>query len=161
MTAEDASRQGVKPGDPAVVEVIVRPFKADEWVAEGVERVFESDEDEDEFFDRALAPPEEGMPTRAFTARLYEQWLRLPRAERLAYRRARTRLFQHLAKAGFHPPFQAGLRIHTLQGTDASSLSFGDGDRTVFPSVPNNGRATSTSSCGSSSAHNAEYERAY
>jgi hypothetical protein len=58
VSAEDASRQGVKPGDPAVVEVIVRPFKADEWIAEGVDRVFESDEDEDEFFDRAPTPPE-------------------------------------------------------------------------------------------------------
>jgi hypothetical protein len=56
VSAEDAGKQGIKPGDPAVVEVIVRPFKADEWVAEGVGRVFESDEEEDEFFDRAPAP---------------------------------------------------------------------------------------------------------
>ena len=58
VSAEDASRQGVKPGEPAVVEVIVRPFKADEWIGEGVGRVFESDEEEDEFFDRAPAPAE-------------------------------------------------------------------------------------------------------
>ena len=58
VSAEDAGRQGVKPGDPAVVEVIVRPFNADEWVAEGVGRVFESDQEEDEFLDRAPAPSE-------------------------------------------------------------------------------------------------------
>jgi hypothetical protein len=53
VSAEDAGKRGIKPGDPAVVEVIVRPFKAEEWVAEGVGRVFESDEEEDEFFERA------------------------------------------------------------------------------------------------------------
>ena len=58
ISAEDAGKQGIKPGDPAVVEVIVRPFKADEWVVAGVGRVFESDEEEDEFFDRAPAPNE-------------------------------------------------------------------------------------------------------
>lgn len=58
VSAEDAGRHGVKPGEPAVVEVIVRPFKAGEWIADGVDRVFESDEDEDEFFDRAPAPAE-------------------------------------------------------------------------------------------------------
>jgi len=58
VSAEDASKHGINPGDPAVVEVIVRPFKADEWVAEGVGRVFESDEEEDEFFDRAPEPAE-------------------------------------------------------------------------------------------------------
>lgn len=58
VSAEDASKQGVKPGEPAVVEVIVRPFRADEWIAEGVNRVFESDEEENEFFDRAPAPAE-------------------------------------------------------------------------------------------------------
>ena len=58
VSAEDAGRHGVKPGEPAVVEVIVRPFRADEWIAEGVDRVFESDADEDEFFDRAPAPAE-------------------------------------------------------------------------------------------------------
>jgi predicted RNase H-like HicB family nuclease len=41
-----------------VVEVILRPFSADEWISEGVGRVFESDEEEDEFFDRAPAPSE-------------------------------------------------------------------------------------------------------
>ena len=50
----------------------------------------------------------------------------------MAYRRARTRFFEHLVQAGFHPPFPAGLRIHRLQGTDAWSLSFGDGYRAVF-----------------------------
>jgi len=40
VSAEDGRRQGVKPGDSAVVEVIVRPSKAEEWMAEGVERVF-------------------------------------------------------------------------------------------------------------------------
>jgi hypothetical protein len=58
VSAEDAGKQGIKPGEPAVVEVIVRPFTADEWVAEGTGRVFESDEEEDEFFDRAPAPAE-------------------------------------------------------------------------------------------------------
>jgi hypothetical protein len=58
VSAEDASKHGVKPGDPAVVEVTVRPFKAEEWMAEGVDRVFESDEEEDEFLDRAPAPAE-------------------------------------------------------------------------------------------------------
>ena len=58
ISAEDAGRHGVKPGEPAVVEVIVRPFRADEWIAEGVDRVFESDADEDEFFDRAPTPAE-------------------------------------------------------------------------------------------------------
>jgi hypothetical protein len=72
------------------------------------------------------------VPTRAFTARFYEQWIRLPRAQRLAYRRARTRFFDHLAGTGFHPPFPAGLRIHKLQGTDVWSLSFTEGYRAVF-----------------------------
>lgn len=72
------------------------------------------------------------MPTRAFTARFYEQWIRLPRAQRLAYRRARTRFFTHLVERGFHPPFPAGLRVHRLQGTDAWSLSFSEGYRAVF-----------------------------
>jgi hypothetical protein len=72
------------------------------------------------------------MPTRAFTARFYEQWLRLPRAQRLAYRRARTRFFEHLVEHGFHPPFPAGLRVHRLQGTDAWSMSFAAGYRAVF-----------------------------
>ncbi len=72
------------------------------------------------------------MPTRAFTARFYEQWLRLPGAQRLAYRRARTRFFEHVVATGFHPPFPAGLRIHKLHGTDAWSLTFGDGYRAVF-----------------------------
>jgi hypothetical protein len=58
ISAEDAGKQGVKPGEPAVVEVIVRPFTAEEWIAEGEGRVFESDEEEDEFFDRAPAPAE-------------------------------------------------------------------------------------------------------
>jgi hypothetical protein len=56
ISAGDAGRQAIKPGDPVVVEVIARPFKADGWVEEGVGRVFESDEEEDEFFDRASAP---------------------------------------------------------------------------------------------------------
>jgi hypothetical protein len=72
------------------------------------------------------------MPTRAFTARFYEQWIRLPGAQRRAYRRARTQFFNHLVTAGFHPPFPAGLRIHRLHGTDAWSLSFADGYRAVF-----------------------------
>jgi len=58
ISAEDASKHGIKPGDLAVVEVIVRPFKDRDWIAEGVNRVFESDEEEDEFFDRAPAPAE-------------------------------------------------------------------------------------------------------
>lgn len=39
--------------------MIVRPFKAEEWIAEGVERVFESDEEEDEFFERVPSPGED------------------------------------------------------------------------------------------------------
>ena len=72
------------------------------------------------------------MPTRAFTARFYEQWIRLPRTQRVAYRRARTRLFTHLVERGFHPPFPGSLRVHRLQGTDAWSLSFAGGYRAVF-----------------------------
>lgn len=56
MSSEDAGNQGIKPGDPTVVEVIERPFEADEWVAEGVGWAFEGDEEEDEFFDRAPTP---------------------------------------------------------------------------------------------------------
>lgn len=66
------------------------------------------------------------MPTRAFTARFYEHWMRLPRNQREAFRRARTRLFAHLVETGFHPPFPDGLRVHRLQGTDVWSLSFAD-----------------------------------
>jgi len=58
VSAEDARRHGVKPGEPAVVEVTVRPFDAQAWIAEGVERVFSSDEEADEFLDRAPAPPD-------------------------------------------------------------------------------------------------------
>jgi hypothetical protein len=72
------------------------------------------------------------MPPRAFTARFYEQWIRLPRAQRLAFRRSRTLFFNHLVEAGFHPPFRAGLRIHRFGGTSGWSLSFGDGYRAVF-----------------------------
>lgn len=72
------------------------------------------------------------MPTLAFTARFYAQWLGLPGPARRAFRSARLRLTAQLSEQGFHPPFPAGLRIHKLHGTEAWSLSFGDGYRAVF-----------------------------
>jgi hypothetical protein len=72
------------------------------------------------------------MPTRAFTAQFYERWIKLPGAQRRAFRHARTLFFNHLVETGFHPPFPASLRIHRLQGTDAWSMSFADGYRAVF-----------------------------
>jgi hypothetical protein len=56
------------------------------------------------------------MPTRAFTAQFYERWIKLPGAERRAFRQARTRFFNHLVETGFHPPFPASLRIHRCKG---------------------------------------------
>jgi hypothetical protein len=58
VSVAEAVRHGIKPGDPAVVEVIVRPYTAADWVAEGEGRVFETDEEEDAFFDRAPSPGE-------------------------------------------------------------------------------------------------------
>jgi hypothetical protein len=56
VSAEDAVKHGIKPGDPAIVEINVRPYTADDWIAEGVERVFGNDEEEDAFFDRCPEP---------------------------------------------------------------------------------------------------------
>lgn len=58
VSVADAVRHGIKPGDPAVVEVTVRPYTADDWIAEGEGRMFETDEEEDAFFDRAPDPGE-------------------------------------------------------------------------------------------------------
>jgi hypothetical protein len=58
VRAEDAVRHGVKPGEPAIVEVIVRAYTAEDWIAEGVGRVFHSDEEEDAFFERCPEPGE-------------------------------------------------------------------------------------------------------
>jgi hypothetical protein len=56
ISAEHVSKRGIKPGDLVVIEIIVRPSKDEVWIAEGVNRVFESDEEEDEFFERAPDP---------------------------------------------------------------------------------------------------------
>ena len=45
------------------------------------------------------------MPTRAFTAQFYERWIKLPGAQRRAFRHARTLFFNHLVETGFHLPF--------------------------------------------------------
>jgi hypothetical protein len=37
ISADDALAQGIKPGDPAVVEVIVRAHTVPEWVAEATD----------------------------------------------------------------------------------------------------------------------------
>ncbi|MGA2928019.1 MAG: hypothetical protein ABSG43_18900 [Solirubrobacteraceae bacterium] len=53
LSAEQLVGAGVKPGQPAVVEI--RPYTAEDWIAEGTGRVFGSDEEEDAFFDRCPA----------------------------------------------------------------------------------------------------------
>jgi hypothetical protein len=58
VSVEDASKHGIKPGDPAVVEVTVRPYTPEDWIDEGTARVFTSDEEEDAFFDRCPNPEE-------------------------------------------------------------------------------------------------------
>lgn len=54
LSPEQLADAGVKPGERAVVEI--RPYSEEDWIAEGVGRVFHSDEEEDAFFDRCPNP---------------------------------------------------------------------------------------------------------
>jgi hypothetical protein len=55
-SAEHVSKRGIKPGDLVAMEIVVGPFKDQDWIAEGVNRGFESDGEEDEFFERVPHP---------------------------------------------------------------------------------------------------------
>jgi hypothetical protein len=46
ITAQDALEQGIKPGDPAVVEVTVRAHTVAEWVAEVSDSTFQTGAEE-------------------------------------------------------------------------------------------------------------------
>jgi hypothetical protein len=62
VSAEEALVSGIKPGDPAVVEATVRPFTIQEYLAEGLERTFATEEEEIEFFGRCPVPGEVAAP---------------------------------------------------------------------------------------------------
>lgn len=56
ISVEDALVHGIKPGDPAVVEVTVRRHTPQEWIIEGLERTFQTEDEEAEFFGRCPLP---------------------------------------------------------------------------------------------------------
>jgi hypothetical protein len=62
ITAQDALEQGIKPGDPAVVEVTVRAHTVAEWVAEVSDSTFQTGAEE------AAAPGPEPVAATAATA---------------------------------------------------------------------------------------------
>ena len=75
ITAQDALAYGIKPGQPAVVEATVRPYTVQEWIVEGAERTFATEDEEakgvrlnDDYRRQRTHPPRE-RPEPAAPAR--------------------------------------------------------------------------------------------
>lgn len=82
ISAEDALAHGVNPGDPAVVETVVRPSTVQEWIAEGTGRTFSSEEESD-FFGRCPVPaPRPAAPAPNGGAKPDEPTATTPRGTR-------------------------------------------------------------------------------
>ena len=65
ISVDDALASGIAPGDPAVVEVTVRSPTVQEWLVEGLERTFETEDEESEFFGRCPVPGQAPAPEPA------------------------------------------------------------------------------------------------
>ena len=68
VSAQDALACGIKPGEPAVVEVTVRPHTVQEWIAESTEIAFQTDAEVADFFARCPVPGEAPVAVEAEAA---------------------------------------------------------------------------------------------